>query len=178
MMLPIWITTLPRLENWQRIYDQLVEQTEEHKKHPNGNNFLITTNIEVWNTLYNQCLKKASEILGPFDVLESNKSSCWCYPSNNTYYRSGIHDHTRTSVINAVYYFSVPETSNYRDGAIAFYDANNTEIWAYKPREHDLLLFPNYLKHQPLSITSETYRFAINMEIICTTPAQFTCVGN
>jgi hypothetical protein len=67
----------------------------------------------------------------------------------------------------------MPETENYKDGSIAFYDNTNTEIWSYKTRENDLILFPNYLRHQPLPVNSESYRFSINMEIMSTAPYQF-----
>lgn len=167
MLLPVWISSLPKLPDWEMLYDNLVSQTEHHKKNPVGNNFAIIDDSRVWNNLYDAFLSKAQEILGPFRLLDNNKKTCWCYPSNKDYYRSNIHDHKKTSVINAVYYFSVPDTKNYRDGAIAFYDATDTEIWSYKPREQDLILFPSYLRHQPLPIASEHYRFAINMEIMC-----------
>ena len=166
-MLPVWITSLPRFHNWEKYYDQLAIQTEKHKTNPVGNNFAIEDTDGIWSNLYDTFLAKAQQILGPLTLLPSNKQTCWCYPSNKDFYKSNIHDHKNTSVINAVYYFSVPDTKEYRDGAISFYDAADAEIWTYKPREQDLILFPNYLRHQPLPISSEHYRFAINMEIMC-----------
>jgi hypothetical protein len=167
MLLPVWVSSLPRLSNWELLYDSLVTQTQYHIANPIGNNFAINDPYGVWDNLYDTFLIKAQEIIGPFTLLESNKRTCWCYPSNNEYYRGGIHNHKNSSVINAVYYFSVPITDGYRDGAISFYDATENEIWTYKPREQDLLLFPNYLKHQPLPTSSKNYRFSINMEIMC-----------
>jgi hypothetical protein len=176
MLLPVWITSLPKFNNRQWHYDQLVHQTEKHKSpwKPVGNNFLINDSTGEWDKFYDLFLEKTQEILGPIKLLPENSRDCWCYPSNNLYYRGGIHDHKTTSVINAVYYFSMPETTNYREGAIAFYDNNNTEVWTYKPRECDLILFPNYLRHQPLPINTTGYRFSVNMEIKCAVPDQFT----
>jgi len=177
-MLPIWITTLPKIKNWSYHYNDLVSQfqvqlADKSWEKSGARNFRVDVNHEVWYNLYQQFLKKAQQFFGEIKLLDDNITSVWCYGTNKDYYKAGIHDHKTTSVINAVYYFSVPETKEYRDGAIAFYDNSGKEIWCYKPRECDLLIFPNYLKHQPLPTISSMYRFALNMEIICEPFGQF-----
>ena len=174
MILPVWITNLPKIENFQFHYVDLVEQHNRFVESKlRGNSFIIDDSNKVWDHLYSQFLNKVTELFGPLTLLSNNKRAVWLYPANKDWYRGGIHNHMKTSVINGVYYFSMPETDNYRDGSIAFYDDNDNEIWIYKPRECDLLIFPNYLKHQPLPVKTEKYRFAINMEIFCTWPSAF-----
>ena len=101
MLLPVWITSLPKFNNWQWHYDQLVHQTEKHKSpwKPVGNNFLIDDSTGKWDKFYDLFLEKTQEILGPIELLPENSRDCWCYPSNKLYYRGGIHDHKTTSVI-------------------------------------------------------------------------------
>jgi len=169
-MLPIWITTLPKIKNWSYHYNDLVSQFNLNLDNDflkKGNNFSINDVHGVWDRLYQNFFDKAQQFFGEIKLLEKNSRTVWCYATNENFYRGGIHDHKKTSVINAVYYFSVPDTRDYRDGAIAFYDNDDREIWCYKPRECDLVIFPSYLKHQPLPITSKMYRLALNMEIIC-----------
>lgn len=171
--LPIWITTLPKLEPYDQYYNDLYKQGTEKINTWVGNNFPISDPDKTWDSLYQRFLDKTQEILGRLTLLPDNSRTCWLYMMNKDFYRDGIHHHMNTSVINAVYYFSVPESKEYRDSAIAFYNDDDTEFWHYKPREGDLVFFPNYLKHQPLPTTSEKYRFAINMEIKCEWPAAF-----
>jgi hypothetical protein len=172
MMLPIFITNLPKLDNFQFHYDDLLQQHKNHN-YPTGNSFMIDDKSGVWGDLYNQFLNKTAELFGDLYLLPNNKNVAWCYANNKDWYKGGIHNHMKTSVINAVYYFSVPETKKYREGALAFYNEINEEVWAYKPRESDLVIFPNYLKHQPLPVNTEKFRFSINMEIFCKWPEAF-----
>jgi len=173
-MLPIWITTLPKLDNWQEHYDDLHNQCLNYVGPWLSSNFEIQDPKGVWAKVYDQFIDKTQEILGPLNIHHNvNKRSCWLYSMNRKFYKGGIHHHINSSIVNAVYYFSIPDITDYRDSAIAFYDKNDEEFWHYKPREGDLVIFPNYLKHQPLPTKSEKFRFSINMEIICDWPKAF-----
>ena len=172
----IVITSLPRLEPWDYYYNDLCSQLKSDRAQlflTRGNNFKIRDRDGTWDRLYQKFLEKTQELLGPLHIHANNKRDCWCYASNKDFYRSGIHNHMRTSIINAVYYFSIPTIDDERDSAISFYDDNKKEVWYYKPKECDLLIFPNYLKHQPLPTISEKYRISINLEIMCNMPEVF-----
>ena len=169
----IFITNLPLIKDWEFHYNDLSNQCHNYVGPWMQNNFPIKDTTGIWDNLYQQFLDKTVELFGSLEIFPSNKRTCWLYMSNKNYYKGGIHDHVKTSVINAVYYFSVPFTSNEKDGAIAFYNTDHKEIFFYKPKEGDLLIFPNYFLHQPLPTSSEKYRFSINMEIQCTWPMAF-----
>jgi hypothetical protein len=171
MLFPVWITTLPKFDNWDYHYDNLLKQDLYNRSLPwECKNFPLKDDSGVWDNVYNQFVDRAEQIFGPLTIKEQNSKTCWCYTSNKEHYDSCIHDHTRTSILNGVYYFYVPEEFEYRDSSISFYDELENEIWNYKPRTNDLIIFPNYLKHQPLPTKSEKYRIAINMEIVCEWP--------
>jgi hypothetical protein len=176
MILPVWITNLPRVQDWDYHYQDLVKQ---HKSYQydisetwSWNNFSIDDPTGIWDQLYQNFLKKCEELFGPLVVHDNNSRKCWLYPTNKDHYLGGIHNHTTTCMINGVYYFSVPE-STYYDGTISFYDGSNTNIWKYKPRECDLIIFPGFLNHEPNRIKTQEYRLAINMEIKCDWPASW-----
>jgi hypothetical protein len=137
------------------------------------NNLPIKDYSGVWGQLYQQFLDKVEDILGPLNIAPENSRTCWLYISNKNLYKGGIHHHENTSTVNGVYYFSVPDTSDDRDAAIAFYDPTGKEIFYHKPKECELLIFPNYLLHQPLPTMSDKHRFSINMEIKCDWPETF-----
>jgi len=175
MRLPIWITSLPRMDNWDYHYNNLLAQHNQYDYKP-GNSLKIDDPGRAWDNLYNKFLERTQEILGPLNVHwdhpKQNKF-CWLYTANKNHYKGGIHHHLRSSTINGVYYFSVPDSKDYNDSAISFYDGNQNEIWSYRPRELDLIIMPNYLHHQPLPSNSDRYRFSINMEIVCDWPEKF-----
>jgi hypothetical protein len=69
------------------------------------------------------------------------------------------HNHIETSSINGVYYLKVNEDER----GILF--AHEGKEYHYMPKNNDLIIFPNYLKHLPLPSLTAT-RISINMEII------------
>lgn len=113
--------------------------------------------------LYNNYLRFCFKVFGHFSISKQNSHLCWAYCSNSSDYNSYWHDHTKTSTINSVYYINVPENSG---GPILFKDSKDN-LFSYHPKNYDLIVFPNYLEHKPNPPTSEEYRIAINMEIIC-----------
>lgn len=172
---PIWIRQLKNIENKNHHYNFLVTEYLDRKDSMGDNaNFLISKHDNFCNILYNNFVKECTGIFGNINFTQDNSKNCWAYVSNKFFYSSFIHDHVETSVINGVYYLHVPEFSeDTKKSSISFYDSNNNEIWNYKPRTDDLLIFPNFLKHKPWPPNSEEFRIAINMEIKCEVPTEF-----
>ena len=141
----------------------------EHAKYvyTHGNSVPLKLNRDSFDELYRNLLEIADDLFDGLRLLENNKRTCWAYLTNIDFYRGGIHDHVRTSVISAVYYLQVPKTKSYEEGGISFYNDANSEVFCFKPRVGDLIIFPNFLKHQPHQSYTDDFRIAINMEIIC-----------
>lgn len=167
--LPVYFSTLPHDEATRSRMAQAIVQQHLTADYSRGNNFRIKDTPEGdFARLYERYYKEAQAILGPFTLSPRSSSSCWAYVTNKDHYRQGIHNHLRTSTINAVYYLNVPVTENYRDATISFYDTDRrTELLCYKPHSNDLVIFPDYLNHEPNDCPTEDYRLSINMEIIC-----------
>jgi hypothetical protein len=129
-----------------------------------GYNEFLTHNVEIekcdyTNTLYNKFLQCSQDKFGPFNLLENNSNKCYALLTNIDNYASVPHDHIQTSVINSVYYLSVPR------GEIQFLIDDK---WInYQPVENELIIFPNYLKHNTLKNNTKQWRISINMEIMC-----------
>tara|TARA_R100001086_G_scaffold162892_1_gene87778 strand:- start:299 stop:847 length:549 start_codon:yes stop_codon:yes gene_type:complete len=125
-----------------------------------NSNVPLTINTHT-NKLYDKFLTLSQKNFGPFNLLKNNSNKCWSLLTNKNNYASVPHDHIKTSVINSVYYLSVPE----QKGSIQFYI---DEKWIdYQPDENELLIFPSYLKHNTTKNNTEKWRISINMEIIC-----------
>ena len=107
-----------------------------------------------------------TEIFGDLQYLPTNNDFCWAYCSNNGDYAEIWHNHMKTSTINSVYYLNVPKCSG---GEIEF-DLGGGKVFKYKPKNFDLLIFPNYLRHRPLKVDSIDLRVSINMEFLCEEP--------
>lgn len=151
------------------LYDLIVEKHKTINYSPDIQSFLVN-NIDpnIFQYLYKKFLDKTHKILGSFNLLENNSDNCWAYVTNkDDYNRGAIHHHIRTSTINGIYYLNVPYSDNEKDGIITFFDDNDKELFWYKPRNGDLIIIPNFLKHQPQYISTNEYRVAINMEIFC-----------
>lgn len=164
--LPLYIFNIGEHPNKSSMAQSVIY---EHAKYvyTKGNSFPLTSNRESFDELYRKLLEISEDLFGSLRLLENNKRTCWAYLTNKDFYRGGIHDHMRTSIINAVYYLQVPKTKSYKEGGISFYDEGNNEVFCFKPRAGDLVIFPNYLKHQPHQSNTDDFRIAINMEIMC-----------
>ena len=129
-------------------------------------NFDIIGNEDFTDNLYSTFLKASIALFGELTLLSDNKRKCWAQISNrhDIFQDRKIHNHINTSIINSVYYFSVPDANS---GRLCFCDNNGNDIWSIQPAEGDLIIFPNYMNHYPERCNSEVYRIAINMEIIC-----------
>jgi hypothetical protein len=132
-----------------------------------GNSFPIIDSIGSFDKLYSEFFDIATQELGPLELDSSSIRTCWGYVTNKNFYKSGIHHHKRTSTINAVYYLAVPQTNTEIEGSLSFYNDSRKEIYSIKPKPGDLVMFPNYLLHQPHQSFTDDYRISVNMEIIC-----------
>ena len=142
---------------------------ESHRKadYTRGNSFPIIDTTGAFDRLYSEFFSIAAEEFGPLELDPRSIRTCWGYVTNKDFYKGGIHHHLRSSTINGVYYLSVPSTETAREGSISFYNDAHQEIYNIKPKAGDLVIFPNYLHHQPHQSRTEEYRIAVNMEIIC-----------
>ena len=125
--------------------------------------FKLNEYSDEFDKLYSCFLEKCIETFGDIEIEKTNSRSCWAQVSNKELNQHiGRHNHIHTSVINSVYYFSVPDKNT---GHVIFYDGDD-EVY-YQPVEGTLLVFPNHLDHRALHCDSNDYRIAINMEIKC-----------
>lgn len=146
---------------------EIVVKLHELSNYLKGNSFPIIDYTGAFDKLYSEFLDIATEELGPLKLNSDNIRTCWGYVTNKNFYKGGIHHHIRTSTINAVYYLAVPQTNTGVEGSISFYNDSRKEIYNIKPKPGDLVMFPNYLLHQPHQSFTDEYRISVNMEIIC-----------
>jgi len=50
---------------------------------------------------------------------------------------------------------------------LGIYNSNKELRFWYKPKEGDLIIYPGWLKHEPIPPDTNEYRIALNMEIQC-----------
>ena len=123
--------------------------------------FYLPRGVLELNTLYNLFVDKSEELFGNLTLSDNNHTHCSMHVSNLSLGQLR-HNHTKTCVINALYYFSIPDKNT---GQLIFYDGDEEIV--HQPVEDTLLIFPNYLDHSVLPSNTERYRIAFNMEIFC-----------
>ncbi len=128
-----------------------------------GYNFTLPNNELSYFSeyLYDEFYKICCVIFKNFKLSINNSLALHPYISNKYDFRGGIHNHTITSIINAVYYIKIPDKNS---GEICFYDEEQNLIYTHYPKEDELIIFPNYLNHMPQRSNFEEYRIAINIE--------------
>ena len=105
-------------------------------------------------------IKKSRKLLNPFTIRDP-QLKVWCYFTGlgNHIEEDIWHNHTRTSNINSVIYLQT-----LKDHGIKF--ENGNESWYVEPENFDLLIFPGFLNHRP--VTSQTQqRISLNLELKC-----------
>lgn len=174
----MWIENLILVKNLGNIitnenywYEKIVE---EHKKQLGNSqrtftNFSLNDSFSEFSNNLTKTFHEISEneyakIYGNYKLASNNSDVCWAYVTNCDDYHSLIHDHARTSTINAVFYFNVPSNIS---GGLTFYRSRSERYLTYYPKNNDLLIFPNHLLHRPEKSDSKKYRISINMEIKC-----------
>jgi len=122
-----------------------------------GYNFEIFTKHNDY--LYELFIKKSKKLLNNFTI-KDNDLKVWCYFTGLGNHVEDIwHNHIRTSNINSVIYLET--IKNY---GIKF--EMHKEVWYVEPKNFDLLIFPGFLNHLPITSNSQE-RISLNLELKC-----------
>jgi hypothetical protein len=108
-----------------------------------------------------ELLETSKKIFGDFNPIDYDLETTYAYLNNKDDFIGCIHVHPKATIVG-VYYLRVPSENS---GEIIFYDENDIAVYSHFPKQDELILFPNYLKHQPQKSNTEIYRIAINKEI-------------
>jgi len=130
----------------------------KHKEDGTPNyNFEVFTKYNDY--LYNLFIKKSKKLLNNFTIKDSNLK-VWCYFTGSGNHVEDIwHNHTRTSNINSVIYLETV-----KDHGIKF--EIGKESWYVEPKNFDLLIFPGFLNHKPITSSTQK-RISLNLELKC-----------
>jgi len=142
------------------IKEEIVKDILEDKKkrEKSGYNFQVFTKYNDY--LYDLFIKKSRKLLNPFTIKDP-QLKVWCYFTGlgNHLNEDIWHNHIRTSNINSVIYLETV-----KNHGIKF--KIGEESWYVEPQNFDLLIFPGFLNHLP--ITSKTQqRISLNLELKC-----------
>jgi hypothetical protein len=118
---------------------------------------------KLYEKFYDLCEKKFI-----FTPIKKSSNACWAYVSDKNNFKEVWHNHLNTSTINGVYYLNIPEN----DYVTIDFELNGN-IYTRKVKNHDLIIFPNYLNHKPNRCYKDGYRISINMEINCKESAEY-----
>jgi len=128
-----------------------------------GNYKVMAYNFEIFSLynayLYELFMEKSKKLLNPF-TLKNAPLKVWCYFTGlGNHVEDRWHNHRRTSSINSVIYLEA-----IKDYGIKF--KGDKESWYIEPKNFDLLIFPGFLDHRP--VTSNTQqRISLNLELKC-----------
>jgi len=140
--------------------DEIVKDILKTKHEPNKT---ASYSFEVFTKhndyLYDLFIKKSKELLNNFTIKDPNLK-VWCYFTGlGNQKADSWHNHARTSTINSVIYLETV-----KDHGIKF--EIGKECWYVEPKAFDLLIFPGFLNHKP--VTSSTHkRISLNLELKC-----------
>ena len=167
--LPIHIIR-PKLEiPKEYLYHRLVQQYLLHDPIKGGGYNFIAFSDPSLAKLYDEMELSVIDLFGPLKILPNSNRNIWAYVSNCDHYFAVMHDHIATSLVNTVYYLNTPQSQNIYDGGISF-ELPNNELFYFQPKQGDLIIMPNWLKHRPHEPLSQIFRISINMEIQCEIP--------
>jgi len=144
----------------KKIYKDLLEECKNSRPSKMINddyNYLLHTkyNEKLYEIFINKCKENLTF------SLKDNNFKCWCYYSDNNFFKTIWHNHVYSSTINGVLYLKVPKNNK----GIDF--KHNNIFFNFKPKIFDLLIFPNYLDHYPHPSKNEDARIALNFELRC-----------
>jgi len=122
-----------------------------------GYNFEVFTKYNDY--LYDLFIKKSRKLLNSFTIKDS-RLRVWCYFTGlKDPLKDRWHNHTRTSNINSVIYLETV-----KDYGINF--KTDKESWYIEPKNFDLLIFPGFLSHKPVTSNIQQ-RISLNLELKC-----------
>jgi hypothetical protein len=166
--LPIYSFILDINYDKDKIYNEIISdfKSQEMQEYlaSGANNFKLNKKYDFINTIYKKFFQESTKLFGELVLDPTNVKDGWAYINNKEFYKNGIHNHLRTSTINSVYYLNVPDEAT---GSINFFDDEHNIIYMHCPKEKELLIFPNYMLHEPCQSMTDKYRIAVNLEIKC-----------
>ena len=126
-------------------------------RHLQSYSFEILTDHKDY--LYNILIERSRYLLNDFTIKDKN-FRLWGFITDDTYYEGDTwHNHLDTSTINAVLYLQTVK------GKGIEYEYKGDKKY-YEPKDYDLLIFPNFLNHRPLTSNFER-RISLNLELKC-----------
>jgi len=149
----------------QRMISTVLSQKDDISKYHGGYTFHVTDNNGDFKNLYAYLLSTVNTVFGPLSLADRNKSWCWANVYNRDNFKTNLHNHIKTSSINAIYYLKLPHDISGEEGGLVIAKNKMQEPILFMPDEDDLLIMPNYVYHEPQIHSSLDYRIAINMEI-------------
>jgi hypothetical protein len=148
----------------QRMIDTVLSQKDTANYH-GGYTFQVEDPHGDFKKLYDYFFKTVESVFGVIDTSVKNRNWCWANVYNKNNFKTNLHNHIRTSSINAIYYLKLPEDMSENEGGLILVSSDDQEELLFLPEEQDLLIMPNYILHEPQQHSSLDYRIAINMEI-------------
>jgi len=164
---PIYSFILDIEYDKKKIYDEIINDFNSKEAQDYltiGNVFKLDSKYEFLSKIYECLFEECTKLFGTLQLSPTNIKNGWAYINNKDFYKNGIHNHLNTSEINSVYYLNIPDT---KTGAINFFDNKHNVIYTHHPKEKELIIFPNYMLHEPCQSMTDEYRIAINLEIKC-----------
>jgi hypothetical protein len=165
--LPIYSFKVDINYDKDKIYNKIISDFKSEMAQAyltTGNNFKLDKKYDFINTIYEKFFQESTRLFGELVLDPTNTKDVWVYINNKEFYENGIHNHLKTSTINSVYYLNVPDETT---GGINFFNDEHDIIYAHHPKEKELLIFPNYMLHEPCQSMTDRYRIAVNLEIKC-----------
>jgi hypothetical protein len=153
----------------EKLMQDVLRSREVHDNAPNSykvyKNFRVLSDSPFFKMLYDRTFNQCEAIFGKLEITEHNSTDCWSVATNKDYWASVPHDHTKTAIINTVYYLNVPKIDGKYVGTFRY--INKQDEWVdYQPEPFELLVMPAYLVHDNGYNDTEEWRISINMEII------------
>jgi hypothetical protein len=152
-----------------RMIDTVLLQKDTANYH-GGYTFQVTDQHDDFKKLYDYFFNLANNIFGPLNIALVNKDWCWANVYNCNNFKTNLHNHVKTSSINAIYYLKIPKNIVDSEGGLVLLHNKTQELQTFIPNAGDLLIMPNYIYHEPQPHSSLDYRISINMEICTTNP--------
>jgi hypothetical protein len=166
--LPIYSFILDVNYDKDKLYSEIVSEFKSQEMQDyltsSSNNFKLDKKYDFVNELYEKFFQESTKLFGDLVLEPTNIKDGWAYINNKDFYKNGIHNHLKTSTINSVYYLNVPDKTT---GSINFFNDGHDIIYTHHPKEKELIIFPNYMLHEPCQSMTDEYRIAVNLEIKC-----------
>jgi hypothetical protein len=133
----------------------ILECVNQRAVSTHGNNFQVKSSY--LNYLYNIFYTKSKKYLNNFSLKDVD-FKLWAYITDHTFNKTNWHNHISSSTINGVLYLETQKKGinfKYKEKVIHL-----------KPKNGDLLIFPNFLDHCP-EVSFDKKRITLNLEMRC-----------